>query len=139
MTLLNVFVLRIIYCIQYHKVLRQKQKIQACKKKSSHNSFKVGLTKGNNTYNGLQKLATRQSYYRHIFVKVTFQGIVFLRIMISLKLLIYWYIICWVSEILIFGPVGAWPKYLWFDICRSYIYEHQLVQKAIFPNGSTSQ
>ena len=46
--------------------------------KNSHNSFKVGPTKSNNTYDGLQELATRQSYSGHIFVKVTFQGTAFL-------------------------------------------------------------
>ena len=46
--------------------------------KNSHNSFKVGPTKSNNTYDGLQELATRQSYSGHIFVKVTFQGTFFL-------------------------------------------------------------
>ena len=46
-------------------------------KKNSHNSFKVGPTKGNNTHDGLQKLATRQSYSGHIFVKVTFQSTFF--------------------------------------------------------------
>ena len=47
------------------------------KKKNSHNSFKVGPIKSNNTYDGLQKLVTRQSYSGHIFVKVTFQGSLF--------------------------------------------------------------
>ena len=42
--------------------------------KNSHNSFKVGPTKSNSTYDGLQELATRQSYSGHIFLKVTFQG-----------------------------------------------------------------
>ena len=46
--------------------------------KNSHNSFKVGPTKSNNTYDGLQELATRQSYSGHIFLKVTFQGTAFL-------------------------------------------------------------
>ena len=46
--------------------------------KNSHNSFKVGPTKSNNTYDGLQEPATRQTYSGHIFVKVTFQGTVFL-------------------------------------------------------------
>ena len=45
--------------------------------KNSHNSFKVGPTKSNNTYR-LQELSTRQSYSGHIFFKVTFQGKVFL-------------------------------------------------------------
>ena len=53
--------------------------------KNSHNSFKVGPTKSNNAFDGLQELATRQSYSGHIFVKVTFQGTVFLWIMISIK------------------------------------------------------
>ena len=48
------------------------------KEKNNHNSFKVGPTKGDNTYDGLQKLVTRQSFSGHIFVKVTFQGTVFL-------------------------------------------------------------
>ena len=42
--------------------------------KNSHNSFKVGPIKSNNTYDGLQKLVTRQSYSGHIFIKFTFQG-----------------------------------------------------------------
>ena len=36
--------------------------------KKSHNSFKVGPTNGNNTYDELQELATRQSYSGHIFL-----------------------------------------------------------------------
>ena len=43
--------------------------------KNSHNSFKVGPIKSNNTY-GLQELSTRESYSGHIFFKVTFQGTV---------------------------------------------------------------
>ena len=46
--------------------------------KNSQNSFKVGPTKCNNTYDGLQELATRQPYSGRIFVKVTLQGKVFL-------------------------------------------------------------
>ena len=46
-------------------------------KKNSYNSFKVGPTNSNNTYDKLQELATRQSYSGHIFVTITFQGIVF--------------------------------------------------------------
>ena len=60
----------------------------------------------------------------YIFFTVNFHGIVFLWIMISIKFWICWYIICWVSKILIFGPTGAWLKYppFWFfGICRSYI------------------
>ena len=47
-------------------------------KKNSHNSFKVGSTNSNITYDELQELAARKSYSGHIFVSVTFQGIVFL-------------------------------------------------------------
>ena len=44
--------------------------------------------------------------------------------MISIKFWIHGYTICWVSEILIFGPTDTWPKYppFWFfGVCRSYI------------------
>ena len=53
--------------------------------KNSQNSFKVGPTKCNNKYDGLQELVTRQLYSGRIFVKVTLQGKVFLWIMISIK------------------------------------------------------
>ena len=76
MALLTLLVLQMIYYIQYHKVMRQKQKAQAYKKKNSYNSFKVGPTNGNNICVELQKLATRQCYPDHIFVIFTFQGIV---------------------------------------------------------------
>ena len=53
-------------------------KVTGLQEKNSHNSYKVGPTNSNNTYDKLQKLSTRQSYSGHIFVTVTFQGIVFL-------------------------------------------------------------
>ena len=46
--------------------------------KNSHNSFKGGPTKDNDTYDELKEVVTRQSYFGHIFVTVIFQGIVFL-------------------------------------------------------------
>ena len=60
------------------QIAEMKQEIGLQGKKNSHNSFKVGPTNGNNTYDELQELVTRQSYSGDIFVTFTFQGTVFL-------------------------------------------------------------
>ena len=73
--LLNLFVLHMIYCIQYY---RDRSKRDRPARKKIVNSFKVEPTNDNNKYDKLQKLAARQSHSGHIFVTVTFQVIVFL-------------------------------------------------------------
>ena len=70
-----------------------------------------------------KNMPLRQSYSGDIFVKVTFPSTVFMNNG-QHKILNLMVIICWISEILIFGSMGSSPKYLrvkFFGICRSHM------------------